>query len=86
MEMVVFTSKDCVPCQKLKPIAEQLAKENQIKLRYVDRENERPEFHKYGIYSVPSIILFKSGVPMQTIIGLANKLTIDSKIKKLKEE
>ncbi len=49
----------------------------------VDVDNERALAMKYGIQSIPTLILFKGGEVKDQIIGLVNKQTISAKVDNL---
>ena len=73
--VVDFWAVWCTPCQIVSPIIEELAKEYEGKVKVgklnVD-ENPRSS-GKYGIMSIPSILIFKNGNPVKTIIGAQGK-------------
>ncbi len=69
--LVDFSATWCGPCQMMGPVLEQLAAEYAGKAKIVtvniDRSMDLAE--KYRIMSVPNMILFKDGTPVDAVIG-----------------
>lgn len=80
--LVDFWAPWCGPCQMIEPIIEELSKELQGKVK-VGKTNvdENPQSaEKYGIMSVPTLILFKDGQVVKTLQGFRGKEDILSEI------
>lgn len=73
--LVDFYTTWCGPCKMLSPIVEKLADEYQGKLTVakVDVDGAPNLAAKYGISSVPTIIVFEAGKKKASHTGLANK-------------
>jgi thioredoxin 1 len=73
--MVDFWAKWCGPCIASAPILEELAKEYAGKLDFakVDVDENGPLAVKYGIASIPTMIVFKGGQPVKQVIGYRSK-------------
>lgn len=57
MEILMFTSPTCGPCQNLKPDVLRLQEWHKFRLRLVEASAEtRAEFERYGVRSVPVIV------------------------------
>ena len=73
--LVDFWAEWCGPCRVLGPTLEQLAGELGDKLSVVkvniDENPEAPA--RYGVRSIPTMILFKDGAPVATQVGAAPK-------------
>jgi len=73
--LVDFWAPWCGPCRMLGPVIEELSEEVKEKAKVckmnVDENIEFPQ--KYGIMSIPSVLLFKDGELVETMIGLQPK-------------
>lgn len=67
------------------PVVEELAKEyeGKIKVAKMDVDQNRETPAKFGIRNIPTLILFKGGDVVKTIIGAQPKSAIDEELKKL---
>lgn len=72
--LVDFWAPWCMPCKIVDPIIHELDHEYTGKLKVgkmnVD-ENQVPS--RFGIMSIPSVLIFKNGNPVKTLIGAQNK-------------
>lgn len=85
LTIVKFGAEWCGPCKKLDPIIDEIAKENgDIKVAFVDIDNDGSLAAEYGILSVPSTLFFKDGKVMSSIIGLVPKAKIQASIDQYK--
>ncbi|MCD6307032.1 MAG: thioredoxin [Deltaproteobacteria bacterium] len=83
--MVDFWAEWCGPCKMVGPSVEALAKEyaGKIKIAKMDVDENRETPAKFGIRSIPTLILFKEGKVAQTIVGALPKSDIEEALKKL---
>lgn len=73
--LVDFWSPSCGPCQMVGPLIEELAKEYEGKIK-VGKLNvdENPQVAvKYGVMSIPTMILFKEGKEIGRKVGFEGK-------------
>ena len=77
--LVDFWAECCGPCKQLSPTVEEIALENQDKLKVckMDVDSNREIAAKYGIRSIPSLIIFKNGEPAGVEIGALSKQQLE---------
>jgi thioredoxin 1 len=77
--LVDFWAEWCGPCKQLSPTVEEIAVENQDKIKVfkMDVDSNREIAAKYGIRSIPSLIIFKNGEPAGVEIGAISKQQLE---------
>jgi thioredoxin 1 len=77
--IVDFWAEWCGPCRAVSPILDQIADERSDELRVVKVNiDEEPELaQRYGILSIPTIVLFKGGEPAAAAIGAQPKSSLE---------
>ena len=80
--LVDFFASWCPPCKMLGPIVEELAKElkGELKVGKLNIDESPAIAQKYGVMSVPTMILFKKGKEVKRIVGLRGKEEIKKEI------
>ncbi len=80
--LVDFWAVWCGPCRMIAPIVEELAAEYQgkIKVGKVDVDNNVEVATKYGIRSIPTLLIFKGGKVVDQIVGATSKAYIVEKL------
>ncbi len=80
VSVVDFWAEWCGPCRMIGPIIEELATDYSDKVT-VGKLNvdHNPEVSmKYGIRSIPTILIFKNGEPVEKIVGVTTKQNLAS--------
>jgi len=72
----------CMPCKMIEPAIEELAKEQQGDTVYckLNIDQNRQTAQKYGIMSIPNLLLFKNGQHTGNIIGAQPKPQLQQQI------
>lgn len=80
--LVDFWAEWCRPCLALGPKLEELASEmaDQVKIKKINIDENRESAAKYGVRSIPTMILFKNGQVVEQLVGNLPKEDIQSKI------
>jgi len=72
--LIDFSTQWCVPCKKMKPIIEDIQRENpNVKVLFIDADANKGLVNKYSINGVPVFIIFKNGEESFRKIGLSTK-------------
>ena len=77
--IVDFWAEWCGPCHAVSPVLEKIAEErgDEIKLVKVNIDEEQGLSVKYGVMSIPTMILFKEGEPAAAAIGAQPKSALE---------
>ncbi|MCK5224482.1 thioredoxin, partial [Candidatus Calescamantes bacterium] len=81
--LVDFWAVWCMPCKMVAPTVEQIAEEyaGRVKVGKVNVDENRAVAGKYGIMSIPTLLVFKDGEVVDQIVGAVPKSVIESKLK-----
>ncbi len=81
--LVDFWATWCGPCRMLSPVIEEIAEENDgvVKVGKVNVDEEPELAAKFGIASIPTVLLFKNGKVVNSSIGFRPKAQIEAMFK-----
>ena len=73
--LVDFWATWCGPCKMVAPIVEEIASEQNGKLKVakVDVDVNPQSASQFGVMSIPTLIVFKNGQPVERLVGYMPK-------------
>jgi thioredoxin 1 len=73
--LVDFWAPWCGPCRMVAPVVDELAQEydGRVSFGKVNVDDNQNTARKFGIMSIPTLMLFKGGQPVSTIVGFRPK-------------
>jgi thioredoxin 1 len=80
--LVDFWAEWCGPCHAVAPILDRIVEESggQLKLVKVNIDEEQGLAERYGIASIPTMVLFKDGEPAAAAIGAQPKTALETQL------
>ena len=77
-----FSAVWCGPCQMIAPVIHEIAEENKdIVVGKIDVDNDTPLAIKFGVSSIPTLVVMKNGQAIDKAVGLRSKEQILEMIK-----
>ena len=82
--LVDFWAEWCGPCKMIAPVLEELATDLDGKLTIgkLDVDDNQSTAMAFGVMSIPTLLLFKGGKPVERIVGFQPKQQLVSKIQR----
>lgn len=80
--LVDFWAVWCGPCRMVAPVVDEIAREqgSKLKVMKLDVDENQNTAMAYGVMSIPTLILFKNGQPVERIVGFRPKGDMEKKI------
>ena len=82
--IVDFWAPWCGPCRMVAPVVEEISKdfEGKIKVFKLNTDENPNVASQYGIRSIPTLMIFKGGQKVDTVVGAVPKATLSSTLNK----
>lgn len=80
--LVDFTADWCPPCKMLAPIVEELAAKYETRMRVGSADSDRYAelTERFGIFGLPTLILFINGNPVERLVGFMPRHKIEARL------
>jgi|TARA_Y100000310_G_C19952349_1_gene477426 thioredoxin 1 len=80
--LVDFWAEWCAPCKMIAPIVDELAQEYDGKVTFtkVDVDSNPAISVKFGIRSIPTLLVFKDGKPVDQVVGAVPKAVLRKRL------
>jgi thioredoxin 1 len=76
--LVDFHADWCGPCRMLEPTVEALARDSPAAVAKVDIDANQGLAGQYGVQSVPTLLLFADGEPVERVVGVRDQGTLEA--------
>jgi len=82
--LVDFWAPWCGPCRMVAPVVEEISQQYEGKVKVVKlNTDENPQIaSQYGIRSIPTLMVFKDGQKVDTVVGAVPKTTLSNTLEK----
>jgi thioredoxin 1 len=67
--LIDFWAPWCGPCKKLSPILDEISAENNLWVGKLNVDENPIKSGQFSVTSIPTMVLFKDGEPVKTIVG-----------------
>jgi thioredoxin len=78
--IVDFWAEWCGPCHAVAPVLDRIADERELKVVKVNIDEEQGLAQRYGVQSIPMMILFEQGEPRAAAIGAMPKGVLERQL------
>ena len=76
--LIDFWAAWCGPCKMMSPVIDKLAEDHpEIKVAKINIDEEMELAQKYGVMSIPTVVLFKEGQAVDASVGYVPKEAIE---------
>ena len=84
--IVDFWAEWCGPCHAVAPVLDRIADERSLKIVKVNIDQEQGLAQRYGVLSIPMMILFENGEPQASAVGALPKGALERSLGLSEEE
>jgi thioredoxin 1 len=78
--IVDFWAEWCGPCHAVAPVLDRIADEHQLKIVKVNIDEQQDLAMRYGVQSIPLMVLFENGEPQASVVGAMPKGAIERQL------
>ena len=78
--LVDFWAEWCGPCHAVAPVLDRIADERGLKLVKVNIDEEQGLANRFGVMSIPTMILFEGGEPKAAVVGAMPKGALEREL------
>ena len=71
--LIDFWAEWCGPCKKMAPILDEIEKEQNLPVGKLNVDENTEKSQEYSVSSIPTMVLFKDGNPVHTVVGAKPK-------------
>jgi thioredoxin 1 len=75
--LVDFWAEWCGPCHAVAPVLDRIADERDLKLVKINIDEEQGLAQRFGVMSIPMMILFENGEPLASALGAMPKTMLE---------
>ncbi len=82
--VIDYTATWCGPCRVIAPLMDRLAEEyaGRAKVVKIDIDQNKENTKKFGVRSIPAVLIFKQGEVVETLVGVAPYETFSEALEK----
>ena len=71
--LIDFWAEWCGPCKKVSPILDEISESHGLPVGKLNIDENPEKTQEYSVHSIPTMVLFKDGIPVHTVLGAKPK-------------
>ena len=71
--LIDFWADWCGPCKKVSPILDEISNSTGLPIGKLNIDENPEKTQEYSVHSIPTMVLFKDGIPVHTVLGAKPK-------------